>query len=146
MSKITSFSSANLDNVRAALNAAMANVEKEFGIKIQVGKMTYTAQSVTMTVSSMIADDLLEGLDPKYVKELTKYFDSKDLFKKETTVGGVKCIIVGMKPRTSGGQIVIRRTNDNSLRIVATHVARAGLTDQSLNAGRLHLTQPPFAF
>ena len=147
MTKITSFAPSNLDNVRAAMAAALANVEKEFGIKLSIGKMTYTADSVSMNVGAMIADTLLDGLDPKYVKEITKYVNTKDLFKAETTVAGGKAIIVGMKPRTSGQQVVVRLASDNSLRIVSTDLARANLTDKSLNGafGGLRMTPPPFA-
>jgi hypothetical protein len=134
------FSFANhtdLDNLRASMAAALANVEKEFGIKIQVGKMSYTAESVSMPLTAMVADTLLEGLDPKYVKELTKYRETKNLFKEETIVGGVKSVIVGMKPRTTGQQIIIRRLSDNSLRIVETSVARAGLVNENLRKAGL---------
>lgn len=134
---ITSFSPTNLDNVRAAMVAALANVEKEFGIKLQIGKMSYTNDSVSMPINAMIADTLLDGLDPKYVKELTKYTNTKDLFKAETTLTGCgKATIVGMKTRTSGQQVIVRLAHDNSLRVVSTDIARAGLTNKALN-GRI---------
>jgi hypothetical protein len=127
MSKITSFGPHNLENVRAAMAAAMAKVEEEFGISIKIGGIKYTTDSIKTDVTAMIADPLLEGLDPKFVQELLKYRETKDLFKKETMVGGVKCTIVGIKPRTTGTQAVVRRSNDNSLRIVAIDQVRAGL-------------------
>lgn len=126
MTKLTSFDKNNLANVRAAIDAALANVEAEFGITIKLGGIKFTAESLKASLEAMIADPILEGVDPKYVQEILKYRDTKDLFKQETTVGGVKCIIVGMKPRTTGRQTIIRRTSDNSLRIVETSVARAG--------------------
>lgn len=137
MSKITSFDKSNLTNVRAAMETALAAVEKEFGIKIKVGGIKFTAESIKATLEAMVgADDpLLQGVDPKYVQELTKYRDTNNLFKEETTVGGVKCVIVGMKPRTTGTQLVVRRSSDNSLRIVETQVARKGLANQALNKG-----------
>jgi len=135
MTNITSFTPANLTNVRAAMDAALAAVEKEFGITIQVGKITYTADSIKTTLNAMIADPLLAGVDPKYVQELTKYRDTQNLFKEETTIGGVKCTIVGMKPRTTGRTVVIRRSNDNSLRLVEINAVRDGLTNQNLNKG-----------
>ena len=126
MTKLTSFDKNNLSNVRAAIDAAMANVEKEFGITIQLGSIKYTAEAIKATLEAVIADPILEGVDPKYVQEILKYRDTKDLYKQETTIDGVKCIIVGMKPRTTGRQTIIRRTSDNSLRIVETRIARAG--------------------
>lgn len=147
MTKLTSFDKNNLANVRAAIDAALANVEKEFGITIQLGGIKYTAESIKATLEAVIADPLLEGLDPKYVQEILKYRDTKDLYKQETTIGGVKSIIVGMKPRTTGTQTVIRRSSDNSLRIVTTREARAGLTNQSLNNSRFGtLIQTPAPF
>lgn len=133
MTQITSFDKNNLGNVRAAIDAALAGVEKEFGIKIQLGSMKYTAESIKATLEAMIADPILEGVDPKYVQEILKYRETKDLYKAETTIGGVKAIVVGIKPRTTGTQAVIRRSGDNSLRLVPTHDVRAGLTNKTLD-------------
>lgn len=130
MSKITSFDKSNLSNVRAAIDAAMANVEKEFGITIQLGSIGFTAESIKASLVAMIADPILEGVDPKYVQEILKYRDSKDLYKEKTIVDGVECIIVGIKPRTTGTTAVIRRTTDNSLRLVKTSSARLGLLNK----------------
>lgn len=127
MSKITSFCPNNLENVRAAMTAAMAKVEAEFGISIKMGNIKYTSDSIKADLVAMIADPLLDGLDPKYVQEILKYRETKDLFKKETMVGGVKCTIIGIKPRTRLLGCVVRRSNDNSLRVVDTEVARQGL-------------------
>ena len=135
MTKLTSFDKNNLGNVRAALDTALAQVEKEFGIKIKVGNIKFTAESFKASLEAMVgADDpVLAGVDPKYVQEIVKYINTKDLFKAETTIGGVKSTVVGMKPRTSGQTVVIRRSNDNSLRLVDIGLVKAGLTDKSLD-------------
>lgn len=130
MSKITAFDKSNLVNIRAAIDAAMENVEKEFGITIKLGNIKFTSESIKASIEAMIADPVLDGVDPKYVQEILKYRESKDLYKEKTIVGGVECVIVGIKPRTTGTTAVIRRSNDNSLRLVETRIARAGLLNK----------------
>jgi hypothetical protein len=104
-------------------------VEKEFGIKIKVGGLKWTPDSFKVQIDAMTgADDAtLEGVDPKYVHEIKKWVETRDLFMKTTTIGGIACTVVGMKPRSSQGTMIIRRSSDNSLRLVNTHLVRAGL-------------------
>lgn len=130
MSKITSFSPANLGNVRSSMEAALKKVEEEFGIKLQIGKMSYTSDSIAMQVNAMTgADDpMMAGLDPKYVAELKKWANGAPYFMKETTINGVKCTVVGAKPRTRLDEMVVRRSSDNSLKVVPRAMVDKGLT------------------
>lgn len=60
MNKINTFHSANISQLRAHINKALADVENEFGIKISLGTMRYDANSVSVKLSleteSAVAD------------------------------------------------------------------------------------------
>lgn len=131
MSKITAFTPVNLGEIREAMTEAMAKIEAEFGIKIKIGKMVYTAESLKVPVEAMVgADDpMMKGVDPKWVSELTKYRDTKDLFKKTIEGRGFKGTIVGMKPRTSGTQVVVRDAASSGLKLVPIDKVRAYLVE-----------------
>ena len=118
MSKITAFSPTNLDEIRQAMKKALEAVEQEFGITCKIDKMNYTSEAFKCGLNFMVADDMLEGVDPKFVQECLKYRETKDLFKKEFDVNGDKHTIVGIKPRTTGQTLVVRRSSDKRLRVV----------------------------
>jgi len=48
------FTSANLDEIRSKMNTALSNIEKEYGIKFNIGRMRYTNTSFTCKIESLI--------------------------------------------------------------------------------------------
>jgi hypothetical protein len=50
--KVKQFNSANLKELRTELNAQMAKIEKKFGIKIDVGNMSYRSDEVSIKVKA----------------------------------------------------------------------------------------------
>jgi hypothetical protein len=50
--KVKEFNPANLRELRTELNAQMAKIEKKFGIKIEVGNMSYRSSEVSIKVKA----------------------------------------------------------------------------------------------
>lgn len=101
MAKVTNFTPDNLNLIRAAIDAQLAEVEKSFGIKIDIGKMTYVADSfkcqMSAVVGSKVDNPYLVDVPAELINNLTKYRDYKDALGKEITEGTKKWVVVGLR-------------------------------------------------
>jgi len=143
MTKLTKIDNSNLGDVREAMRVALAKVEEEFGLKINIGTIKFTAESFKVDVSAMIGseDPMLAGVDPKYVQELNKYLDFRHLFKKEVTLHNTKFTVVGMKPRSSA-RTLVARDQAGRLKLIPTfEVTMAMNAGTSLKADPLKITR-----
>jgi hypothetical protein len=126
MDKIASFSCRNLNDVKASMAAALAKVEKEFGLKIAIDNVKWTPNSFNAQLYVITgADDvMLNGVNPKHVHEIKKWNETRDLFMRKMSFDGIPCTIVGIRPRTNRGQVVIRKSSNDSLCVVDIALVR----------------------
>jgi hypothetical protein len=54
--KIKSFSKSNLSEVRRAIDEALVKVEKEYGISLKIGNISFTNEQFTTKLVSKITD------------------------------------------------------------------------------------------
>lgn len=54
--KIKSFSKSNLPEVRIAINEALAKVEREYGISLEIGNISFTNEQFTTKLVSKVTD------------------------------------------------------------------------------------------
>lgn len=101
MAKVTSFDKQNLQAIRFSLNNAIAKVEEEFGIKIDIGSISYGADSFKTQLSSIInagevADPFYADVPADGIRELKRRIGTAS-FGKEIDINGAKAVLVGMK-------------------------------------------------
>lgn len=99
---ITQFDKTNLDEIRAALNAALGQVEANYGVKFDVGNISYRADSFKCGIQAVIAqsvsDPYLAGVSATFISEIKRYsFGKKLLSKVKTSPTSPTYVIVGMK-------------------------------------------------
>lgn len=106
MEKIAAFDKANLKVVREKIDEALAKVESELGIKLDISNITYNAghfkTQLTGLAGNAVSDPMLEGIDARWVRELQRGYGEQAL-KREITAQGKKFIVLG---RRSGSFIV----------------------------------------
>lgn len=132
MAKIEQFSPANLDEVRAAMKAAMEDVEKKFGIKVGLGKITYTGNEFSMKVTSMVVNSKTavaaeSNVDPKWVSNFMRNhlsfgLKSSDLGRK-LKYNGDDYVLVGARSANARLPLVVRHVKSNELRSFSTALA-----------------------
>lgn len=108
--KITQFDKQNLQSLRAALAVAHAKIEQDFGVKVEVGSITFTATSfkcaVTAVLSESVSDPYLAGVPAAYVTNFNRYvFKNKLLSKVKTSETSPTYVIVGMRGKNLIGKI-----------------------------------------
>jgi hypothetical protein len=102
MANIVKFNKDNLKLLRDSLDKALANVEAEFGVKLDLGKITFLDDSFKTSISAVIASKVgdnpyLAGVPAEYINNLTKYRNYKDALGKEVTDRFQKFVIVGLR-------------------------------------------------
>ena len=136
MAKIEQFSPANLDEVRAAMKAAMEDVEKKFGIKVGLGKITYTGNEFSMKVTSMVVNPktavaAADNVDPKWVSNFMRNYLSFGL--KSTDLGrklkyqGSEFVLVGARSANARLPLVVRNVATGELRTFSTSLAHSSM-------------------
>lgn len=108
MTKISTFNSNNLDVIRTAINAKLAEVSQELGIAINMGGMSFSSQQATTRLTfKAVSEEMKEGESIEEASarsEFATYARSFGLkpedFGKEVKVDGRKFRIVGIKPRS----------------------------------------------
>ena len=113
MAKITSFDKTNLKNVRVAINEALASVEKQFGIKLDIGNISFSDNQFTTKLTALAGQaasaatntDGDRQANSKWVSDFMKYarslgFSQSDLGR-EVTIAGRKMKLVGARPRAN---------------------------------------------
>lgn len=101
MAKVTSFNKANIKSFRADLEAALAEVGKKFGVKIDLGNIRYNESSFKSELavvidSGVVSDPVMNDVPAVYINELLKW-RGKAALKKAVKIGGNDAIIVGIK-------------------------------------------------
>ena len=104
---IKQFDKQNLAQVRVALDKALAQVQDEFGIKISVGSISFQANSFSTKLTAVVsaptaATSEVDG-NAKWQAAFHSHarfygFQPSDLGR-SVEVGGIKYIIVGMRPK-----------------------------------------------
>lgn len=133
MAKIEQFSPANLNEVRAAMVKAMAEVEKQFGIKVGLGKITYTGAEFSMKVSAMAINSKTEAaaednVDPKWVSNFMRNYLSFGLRREDLgrslKYDGKTYTLVGARAANARLPLVVREVGTGILRTFSTSLAQ----------------------
>ena len=113
MTKIAKFSPDNLDQIRKDMNAALAAVEAKFGIKIGIGKMSYTENDFTAKITSMVVSEQTEAAgsaDPKWISDFMRnhfiFGFSRDDLGKQIKHQGKAFKLVGSRSRAAKPLVV----------------------------------------
>jgi hypothetical protein len=109
-----------VDRIKARMKAAMAEIEREFGISINLGGAQYTEKTFTMKVGVAIKSDdfSVSDVDPTLVQNFMRFCESfgmtrEDLNKREVKLGtGDIGVVVGLRPRAKLPIIVRSKTNN----------------------------------
>ena len=133
MAKIEQFSPANLDQVRAEMVKAMAEVEKKFGIKVGLGKITYTGEEFSMKVTSMVVNSknesvVADNVDPKWVSNFMRNYLSFGLRREDLgrslKYDGKTYTLVGARSANARLPLVVREAGTGILRTFSTSLAQ----------------------
>lgn len=111
MAKISQFTKQNLPAVRADIDAALAAVEKKYGIKLDIGRITFYGDTFKCQMTAAIVPDvpvakegasadpmanILHDVDAKYIHDLKRHKGDAALLR-EVEILGKPAIIVGLK-------------------------------------------------
>jgi len=124
---ITQITPAICKDMREQLNAALALVAKDFNVSFDIGKMTYSSDSVTMKVEALLnnADGTTTTPEAKAYLEMANrpYTEAEPewLGKEVTTVSGEKLTLVGYRPRARKQPYIV--TKGNGKQYIMTEVA-----------------------
>jgi hypothetical protein len=125
MSTVTSFEPTNLKQIRADIDTALASVHAKYGIKISIGKISYSANqftfkgsAVTNSAASSASGDVLEG-DAKWASNFLKtYFlygiEKEDLGKTFTLKNSKYTIVGAMGSKASRAEIICKKEGNKS--------------------------------
>lgn len=114
---IKEFTPENLRTIRADLDKALAAIDKKYGVKLSVGKISYQADNFRASLDAIIADPeivanpTLQGVSAKYIKDLQKTYGLADLFLKKITLQGRKFTVVGRR----ASKIIMREISTDRL-------------------------------
>jgi hypothetical protein len=89
----------NLSEVRVAINVALAAVEAEYGIKIDIGNISFGADNFKCqltAVSGEAVSDEYSDVPAAYIRDL-KRNKGENAFGKKVKITGQEAIIVGLK-------------------------------------------------
>ena len=105
---IKQFDKSNLNEIRTAVDIALAGVGSQFGIKIDIGNIKFDDHTFTFKVEASVV-----GVDTR-VEEWSRYFWKFNLqeewLHKTFTHDNDEYKIVGLRPRATKNQILLERT------------------------------------
>ena len=135
MSNIEKFSPTNLDEIRAEMKKAMAEVEKKFGIKVGLGKITFTENEFTTKMTAMVVNERTQAatdsnVDPKWVSDFMRnhiiFGLSKDDLGREVTYKGMKLKLVGSRCRANL-PLVVREVATGALKTFSVELFKKSM-------------------
>lgn len=135
MANIEKFSPTNLDEIRAEMKKAMAEVEKKFGIKVGLGKITFTENEFTAKMTAMVVNERTQAasdsnVDPKWVSDFMRnhiiFGLSKDDLGREVTYKGMKLKLVGSRCRANL-PLVVREVTTGSLKTFSVELFKKSM-------------------
>jgi len=101
MANISKFDRNNLALLRSAIDHALSDVEKAFGVKIDLNKISFNDSSfkasLSAVVGSKVSDPYLQDVPAEYINNLTKYVAYKDALGRKVSSGGKQWVIVGLR-------------------------------------------------
>ena len=132
MTKITTFNPSNLNQIRAEMTAALAEVEKKFGIKIGVGKITYSENEFSAKMTTMVLNEDTSAagsdVDPKWVSNFMRnYFSlglSREDLGRKLTHQGRAYTIVGARSANARLPIIVRETATGQFKTFSVDLTR----------------------
>lgn len=121
MAKVKSFDRANLKDIRADLNTALAAVAKKHGITLDVGNIRFDATSFSTKLIATVAATgstattaAPAGVNPTWVANFKKYavmFGLKPTdLNKQIKYAGKTVTIVGIRPKANYPLVIQRAT------------------------------------
>ena len=101
--KVKEFNPENLKELRTELNAQMAKIEKKFGIKINIGNMSYGVNEVSIKVKANTLTDTGTAIT-KEAKQFATY----------AKLGGYSHLKVGDRVEIAGTLLTIKGYNSRA--------------------------------
>ena len=105
-----SFTKQNLTTVRAKLNAKMAEFEKETGIRISLGNITFDSSEFKGKITAKLvggkSEEELEKVE--FQKTCNLFGFTLADYKKETTLQGRKFELIGFKPKATKNNAIMK--------------------------------------
>tara|TARA_R110000787_G_scaffold16774_4_gene52573 strand:+ start:6452 stop:6838 length:387 start_codon:yes stop_codon:yes gene_type:complete len=117
--KIKEFTQYNLKDLRTRLEARLAPLEEEFGIKIKQGNFRYGVGQARM--SGLTFDVVEEGKTPEqsaFERDCWQVSLKATDYKKEVVHGGNTYILVGVRPRARKNKILMHVKGQKATRYV----------------------------
>jgi hypothetical protein len=114
MKQITKFDPKNCEQVRVAVNEALADIGKKFGIKIGTGRGKYRDMHFTLTVEASVVGeggiDLSDKVD--FVQYAVAFGLRPDMFGKTFKANGEEYRIVGLNLKANKMPVKCVRVSD----------------------------------
>jgi len=104
------FTKQNLATVRTKLDAKMAEFEKETGVRISLGNISYQNDSFTSKISAKLVNGKSDSdiQRDEFEKNCMLYGFTKTDYKKQTTMQGRSFELVGFKPRARKNNAIMK--------------------------------------
>lgn len=107
MEKITEFNRKNLKELRPEIQAVLDMIHHEYGVKIELGSMSFSADKFTARITGYAGEEADKGRSERRENEFEQCFRLQSflLGLKETDLGkkfgmgGKDYILIGMKPK-----------------------------------------------
>lgn len=125
---ITQFTPASLKLLREEIDAALAAITKKHGVSMSIGKISFSAQQCSTTLSMVAACNTGEAQNPEKVN-WDKYAElfglSKDDFGKTFQDGGKTYKVDGVAPRSTRFPIIVEREDGQRFKFPESRVKLA---------------------
>jgi hypothetical protein len=130
MKKVTSFSrlsKSEFNEIRTAIDTALASVGKKYNLKFHAGNTSYTESVATIKLEASVigADGTAVTKDVEDFKRFASMFGlSQEMLGQSITIQGKKFTVVGLKPNAPKRPVRIADENGKNFVVDAETVVR----------------------
>lgn len=118
------FNNEEFKRFRVAMKKALAEVEKEFGVEVEVGNIKYSESSFTIT-TNVLNGGKEEALKKEFENLCTLYGLKKDDYGKTFLYNNVKTTIIGIESNRRKYPIVVKDENGKEFLMTTSGVKEA---------------------
>ena len=134
MEKVTKFNRENLREMRNLIDAKFAEIEKETGVKLSIGNITFDGTSFTSKVSAKIYSVVTSNMSDRELKKLEGKMNLKKFgrihglsesdYGKVIVVDGDKMTIIGCTARRGKYTVIVENSKGKVYRVTNTTALR----------------------